>query len=159
MADIVVDGNTTIWWVTTISNPAAPTASEITAGVKISQVVRADGVENFTVSANRVDTTSIESTAETSVVGRVTFGDSALVCKKQSGTDTVYTALGTPQTSGYVVMRFGYAPTVAAAAAQKVDVYSVQTGPVGPVIEQGQVVRYRVPTPIGAVPNNQVALT
>lgn len=159
MTDIVVDANTQAWFVPTIANPAAPTAAEITAGTKIGPSLRADGIENFNPTGNRVDTTSIESNFETSVPGRTGFGDAALVLKKQLTSDTVYTALATANTNGYFVMRFGVASATAAAAAQKVDVYPVQLGQLGKIIEQGQVVRYRVPTPVTATPNYDVALT
>ena len=159
MADIVVDGNVQLWFVTTIANQAAPTAAEVTAGTKLGPVIRADGIEGFSPTNNRVDTTSIESTFETSVPGRTGFGDAALVLKKQSGTDTVYTALATPNTAGFLVMRFGVTASTAAAAAQKVDVYPIQLGQLGPIVEQGQVVRYRVPTAITGSPSLNVALT
>lgn len=158
MTDIVVDGQTQIWVVTTISSLAAPTVAEITAGVKIGPSLRADGIENFSASPTAVDTTSIESLAETSVPGRVTFGDAALVLKKQASSDTAYTALGTPYTNCFIVMRFGVAAATAVAAAQKVDIYTVQTGLLTKIIEQGQVVRYRVPTPLGAVPSYDIAV-
>jgi hypothetical protein len=159
MADIVVDGNVQLWFVTTIADPDAPTAAEVTAGTKLGPVIRADGIEGFAPTNNRVDTTSIESTFETSVPGRTGFGDAALVLKKQSGSDTVYTALSTPNTAGYLVMRFGVVASTAPAAAQVVDVYPVQLGQLGPLVEQGQVVRYRVPTAITGSPVLNVALT
>jgi hypothetical protein len=158
MADVVVDGLTTVWFVTTISNQAAPTAAEVTAGTKISQVLRADGIENFNPTGNKVDTTSLESTFETSVPGRTGFGDAALVLKDQGSTDTVRTALGTPNTNGFVVMRFAVATATAATAAQKVDVYPVQLGQMGKIVEQGSVVRYRVPCSVTGTPSYNVAL-
>jgi hypothetical protein len=159
VTDIVVDANTQAWFVPTISNPATPTAAEVTAGTKIGPALRADGIENFNPTGNRIDTTSIESTFETSVPGRTGFGDAALVLKKQASSDTIYTALATPNTTGYFVMRFGVASGTAATAAQKVDVYPVQLGQLGKIIEQGQVVRYRVPCPVTGTPNYDVALT
>lgn len=158
MADIVVDGNVQLWFVTTIADPAAPDATEVTAGVKLGPVVRADGIENFSPTSNRVDTTSIESTFETSVPGRTGYGDTALVLKKQSGSDTVYDALDTANTEGFLVMRFGVAAGTAATAAQKVDVYPCQLGQLGPIVEQGQVVRYRVPLTVTSTPTFNVAL-
>lgn len=158
MADIVVDGNTQVWFVTTFADPTAPDATEVTAGTKLGPVLRADGIENFNPTGARVDTTSIESTFESSVPGRTSFGDTALVLKKQSGTDTVYTALGTPNTNGYIVMRFGIAAATAAAAAQKVDVYPVQLGTAAKIVEAGTVVRYRVPMPVSSTPTYEVAL-
>lgn len=159
MTDIVVDGQTQVWIVTTIAALPAITAAEITAGTKIGPSLRADGIENFSATPNRVDTTSIESLAETSVPGRVAFGDAALVLKKQLASDTAYTALGTANTNCFVVMRFGIAAATAPAAAQKVDIYTVQTGLLTKIIEQGQVVRYRVPTALGAVPLYDVTVT
>jgi hypothetical protein len=158
MADIVVDGNVQVWFVTTLASTTAPTVAEITAGTKLGPVLRADGVENFDPTGERVDTTSIESTFSTSVPGRTSFGDTALVLKKQDGTDTVYTALGTPNTNGYIVMRFGVAAGTAPAASQKVDVYPVQLGTAGKIIEQGQVVRYRVPLTVTAVPSYEATV-
>lgn len=162
MADIVVDGNVQLWFVTTMADgiaPAAPTAAEVTAGEKLGPVIRADGIENFNPTNNRVDTTSIESTFETSVPGRTGYGDTALVLKKQSGTDDVYDALNDPNAEGFLVMRFGVAAGTAAAAAQKVDVYPCQLGQLAPIVEQGQVVRYRVPLTITSTPTFNVALS
>lgn len=158
MADIVVDGLVQVWFVTTISNQAAPTAAEVTGGTKLGPVLKADGLENFNPTSAKIDTTSIESTFDTAVNGRTSFGDTALVLKKQLTSDTVYTALGTSGTNGYLVMRFGVAAATAATAAQKVDVYPVQLGQAGKIIEAGTVVRYRVPCAVSSLPSYEVAL-
>lgn len=158
MADIVVDGLVQVWFVTTISSTAAPTAAEITAGTKLGPYLRADGLENFNPTSQRIDTTSIESTFDTAVNGRTSFGDTAMVLKKQLTSDTAYTALGTSGTNGYIVMRFGVAAATAATASQKVDIYPVQLGQAGKIIEAGTVVRYRVPAAVSSLPVYEVTV-
>lgn len=154
MADITVDGLTRVYFVTTIASIAAPTVAELNAGVRVGAQLLADGLEGFEPSTAKVDNTSIESTFGTSTPGRTEFGDTALVLKKQSGTDTTFTTLNTKGTTGYIVIRDGIDADTAWTAAQIAAVYPVTTGQWAYLPrEANAVLKYRVPIPVSAEPN------
>lgn len=152
MADIFVDGQTRVAWVPAISNNAAPTTTELNAGILLQSYITADGLVGFEPSTAEVDTTSLASTFSTKNIGRDDFSGTMLRLKKQSGTDTVYTTMVRGAT-GYIVVRRDVAETTAWASSQSVEVYPVicgQTKRLAP--EANSVARYEVPTPITSAP-------
>jgi hypothetical protein len=155
MADIIVDGMTRAYFVTTISNIAAPTVAELNAGTALQTTLVPSGLENFENTTASVDNTSLASQFDTTLPGKSSFGDTALLLKKQDGTDTVYNALTTPGTNGYVVIRDGVLSTTAWTIADKAEVYPVRTGRHSMVGrgEANTVLKYRVPVKITADPN------
>ena len=156
MPDIVVDGKTKVSFVPTIASTAlVPTAAELTAGTSLENVLVAAGLEGLDPSTAEIDNTSLASTFDTRLPGRVSFSGTGLILKKQSGTDTVHTTLSTSGTTGYLVIRDDVAVTTAFAAAQKVSVYPITTGQWAYMGrgEANSVLRYRVPTTVTAQPN------
>lgn len=155
MADIIVDGMTRVAFVPTISNIAAPTTTELNAGTLLTSTLIPAGLEGFENSTAEVDNTSLASTFDTKLPGRQSFSGTGLVLKKQSGTDTVFNALTTPSTAGYIVIRDGVSQATAWAASDKVEVYPITTASHSMLGrgEANSVLRYRVPTPISATPN------
>ena len=125
MADIISDGLTRVSWVTTIANTAAPTASELNAGVALEGFITADGW-NASTSTDDVDNSALNSTQNTALAGR--RSDSIELTFKQQGKGNApwTTFAGNPV--GYLVRRSGVAATTAWAASQKVTVYTVQAG-------------------------------
>jgi hypothetical protein len=153
LPDIVSDGKTRVSWVTTISNIAAPTTTELNAGIQLQSTLTADGLAGFQPETAKVDTSSLASTFNTSVNGRTSFDGTMLRLKKQSGTDTIYDTL-LRDVAGYVVIRTGIAETTAWTAAQKVRVYPALCGEVSHIDpEENSLERYEVPIAITSTPN------
>ena len=152
MADIYVDGNIRVSWVTTISNIAAPTVAELNAGILLTDKVTADGLVGFEADTADVDTTSLASTFNTKGVGRDSFEGTMLRLKKQDGTDTVFNTL-TRGTLGYVVIRRDLPFDTAYAAAQKCEVFPVVCGRERNLApEENTVRRYEMPTKVRLAP-------
>lgn len=162
MADILVDGQTKVILVPTIASAALiPTAAELLAGTNLEDNLIPAGLEGFDPSNAEVDTTALSSTFDTKVPGRTGFSGTGLVLKKKTGTDTVHTALKTPNTSYYLAIRDGIPAATAAAAAQKFAVYPIVLGQWAYMGrgEANSLLRYRVPTLVSAVPNLEATVT
>jgi hypothetical protein len=159
MADIIVDGQVWVAFVPTIANVNAPTAAELNAGTELHDTLVAGGMEGFEASTGEVDNTSFGSRFDTRMPGVSSYSGTRLILKKQSGTDTVFVALTTFATSGYLVTRFGKDKDTAVAASDKVNVYPVTTGDwdyMAP--ERNSMLRYWVATPIAAEPSKNVSV-
>lgn len=162
MPDIIVDGLTKVQFVPTIASAALiPTAIEINAGTSLESFLVAAGLEGFDPSNAEIDNTSLASTFDTKLPGRVSFSNTALTLKKQTGTDTVHTTLSVPNTTGFIVIRDGVLATTAFAAANKVAVYPIQLGQWAYMGrgEANSVLRYRVPATVTAQPNLLATVT
>ena len=122
MSDRIVDGYTTVWWVTTLSSTTTPTATQITAGVNLTSYITKDGLD-VSPDQDTVDTTSLNSLTETEDLGMAKV-DMSLTMKRQS-TDTAWTTFAS-NPSGYLVIRRGVANGTAATAAQKCEVYTAR---------------------------------
>ncbi|MFL6138800.1 MAG: hypothetical protein ACJ74O_13505 [Frankiaceae bacterium] len=127
MAHVLVDGNTRVDWVPTIANLGAPTVAELTAGMNLSHILTADGLQGFQPDTAAVDTSALASTFNTAAPGRASFSGQALRLKKQPGSDTTFTTL-VRGTTGFIVIRRGVDADTAYAAANKVAVYPSQCG-------------------------------
>lgn len=160
MADIVVDGQNRVDFVPTIASATlAPTAAEYTAGTRLDTVIAASGLEGFEASTGEVDNTYFSSRFDTKVPGVSSYSGTRLICKKQTGTDTVHTTLTTFGTSGFIVIRYGLAASTAPAAAQKINVYPIQTGDwdwMAP--ERNSMLKYWVATPITSDPGKNLVV-
>jgi hypothetical protein len=158
MADIVVDGFTRAYWVSAIANIAAPTTTELNAGLSLTATLTADGLQGFQPDTADVDNSSLASTFDTVTIGRDSFKNTALMLKKQTGTDTIYNTL-TRGTAGYVVLRRDIDQATAWASTQAVEVYPVicgQTQRQDPAANE--VTKYKVPTKITSTPNLRSAV-
>ncbi|MFC3504804.1 hypothetical protein ACFOOK_28085 [Micromonospora krabiensis] len=139
-------------WVPAIANKAAPTTTELNAGILLQSVITADGLVGFEAETADVDTTSLASTFNTVTIGRDTFSGTLLRIKKQDGTDTAYNTLVRGAT-GHIVIRRDIAETTSWASSQKVEVYPVVVGQARRLApEANTVARYEVPTKISAAP-------
>lgn len=158
MADVFADGNTRVAYVPAISNIAAPTASELNAGILLQDYMTADGLMGYEATSAEVDTSALSSTFDTKVPGRDSFSGTGLRIKKQSGTDTIFNTL-TKNTTGYTVIRRGVASTTAWASSQNVEVYPITCGrekrlqPTANSVE-----KYEIPTMVSAQPNLRAAV-
>ncbi|GIF14783.1 hypothetical protein [Actinoplanes teichomyceticus] len=152
MPDIIGDGKEAWWWVLSITNPAAPTKSEIDAGIRISQWMTKDGATGFAPETADAPTSSIESTFDTNVNGRRTFSGPRIRLKKQSGVDTAYNAM-TPDATGYLVRRKSLAATTATATGQAVQVFPAMCAETAVLdVEDNMPERYDIPIKITAEP-------
>jgi len=153
VTDIVVDGMTRVAYVPTISNIASPTATELNAGLLLHSTMTPDGLVGFEAETAPVDNSALDSTFDTVTIGRDSFSSSALMLKRQSGTDTIYTTLVRGVT-GYIVVRRNIAAATAWASSQGIEVYPIvcgQTKFMAP--EKNAVTKYSVPTMITSSPN------
>ena len=127
MADQITDGMTRVAWVTTIASIAAPTTSELNAGILLHDTMTADGLAGFQPDTADVATSKFSATFDTTKPGRVNFSGTMLrFCKQDTG-DTIYTTLAY-NTVGFVVIRRGLTAGTAWLSTQKVEVYPATCG-------------------------------
>jgi hypothetical protein len=158
MADIVSDGRTRAYWVTTIANQNAPTTTELNAGIALQATLTADGLMGLQPETASVDTSSLASTFNTAVNGRTSFSNTRFRLKKQTGTDTIFTTL-VRDLEGFLVVRRSVLETTAWASAQAVEVYPVICGEIArndP--EPNTVERYEIPLTMRAAPSLRAAV-
>ena len=125
MADLGFDGMVKVSFVDTLADIAAPSAAALTAGVSLEGRLTADGLTTGGETAE-VDTSKLNSTSNSAVVGRRTFtvgvkyvrGDDEEAVEVEEA--LVYGA------RGFLCVRRDMASSVAWAASQKVEVYPVQ---------------------------------
>lgn len=150
MADSLADGMTRVAYVPTIANNAAPTTTELNAGILLQSVMTADGLVGFEAETADVDTTALDSTFDTVTIGRDSFSGTLLRFKKQTGTDTAYDTLVRGLT-GYIVVRRDIASGTAWASSQKVEVFPIVCGTAKNLPPaRNEVRKYEVPTKISA---------
>jgi hypothetical protein len=150
MADVVADGRTRVYWVTTIANQNAPTTTELNAGMDLTSTLTADGLNGFQPDTAPVDTSSLASTFTSNVNGRTSFSSTKLRLKKQASGDTIFTTL-VRDTAGFVVIRRSVTQSTAWASTQAIEVYPALIGEVARMDpEPNTVERYELPIMIGA---------
>lgn len=123
MARLAYEGRTKVHFVPTISDEAAPTTTEITAGTDLTTFVTKDGV-NPAATNNRIDTGGIDDTFDSQIQG--SWGaEFQLTCMRD---DTVDTAWDTLQrgVQGYIVI--GYDSAAGIATTDVVQVWPVEFG-------------------------------
>jgi hypothetical protein len=147
-----------VYWVTTIASQNAPTTTELNAGIALQATLTADGLNGLQPTTEKVDTSALNSTFNTSVNGRTSFDNVSLRLKKQSGTDTIFTTL-TRDTAGFLVIRRSIAETTAWASAQGVEVYPAVCGEVARMDpEPNTIERYEIPLNITLSPSLRAAV-
>ena len=152
MADSMADGRTRVSYVPTIANNAAPTTTELNAGILLQSFITADGLIGFEANTAEVDTSSLASTFDTKDIGRDSYSGTMLRMKKQDGTDTPFTTL-VRGTLGYIAIRRNVTETTAWTTSQVVEIYPIRVGRrrmLAP--EPNSVQKYEVPTMINAAP-------
>lgn len=123
MAKYAPPAVTEIFWVVTVSDYTAITASEINAGTDLSTFVR--NMPDLPRTANLVDVATIDSKFEKRQVGTRGGDVASLEILRDDTTDTAYTTL-TEDSAGYLVLgRKGWAAAGTAATSDIVDVFPV----------------------------------
>lgn len=124
MADYGFDGMIKVSFVPTIADHTAPKLTEVSAGTPLEARLTADGLEVTAATAN-IDTSKLNSTANSATIGRDTFTTSV---KYVRGDDTGATAVQTALTrgaAGWLVIRRDKLASVAWTLADKVELYPV----------------------------------
>ncbi len=158
MADVLADGKIRVAYVPSIANIAAPTTTELNAGLLLQSLLTADGFSGFQPDTAKVDTSSLASTFNTAVNGRTSFDSPKLRLKKQDTGDTAYTTL-IRDTAGYIVVRQSVAQATAWTSTQAVRVYPIQCGEVAHMdVEENSLERYEGPLTVTSQPNLRAAI-
>lgn len=127
---LVHDGNYKVTWVDTIADIAAPTVTELEAGIHLECQVTPDGL-NRTASDETVDTSRLCSVFTTMQVGRTSFEVSLTLVRLDTSngtvTDEAYDTL-TKLKTGFLVVRDNAPADQIYAASDEVEVYPVQCG-------------------------------
>lgn len=123
MARFAPDGKTSLWWVSSISNKSAPTASEISAGVNLTGFLAPEGFDTG-VSSNLIDSAGIDDVFDAQVVGTWGAKPKATFFRDDT-TDTAWNTL-VRGSVGFWVVRERTTSSTSIAAGQKVDVYPAQ---------------------------------
>ena len=154
MADIYGDGQVRVAYVPTIANIAAPTTTELNAGIILSGTMTPDGLKGFEATTADVPTDKLNSSYDTVSIGRDSYSNTAIGLYKQTvGADTIRTTL-TRGTTGYIVVRRGIPESTGWASTQQVEVYPIicgrrkETAPA-----KNTLLAYEVPTKINTAPN------
>lgn len=126
MPALVNDGNTRIYWVTTLSSTTSPTVAQITAGVDITSYLTPDGWSVTTAEAS-VDTSSLASVDDTATPGRRSDEIECTFKMENGMTGAPWTTFAS-NPAGYLVERRSVAYSTAITASQKVRVFPVTAG-------------------------------
>lgn len=156
MADLLNDGNWKVSWVPAIANIAAPTTTELNAGVSLESQITPTGVSIVPTTAD-VDTSNLASTFTTGNAGRRSFVNE-IEYKRQTGTDPAWNALYY-QATGYLVVRRTVASGTGWASGQLVEVYPSQCGePALAVPAMNEVQKVKVPMKMTADANTRAVI-
>ena len=117
------DGFTKVSWVTTISNTAAPTTTELNNGVALDGYVIPDGLD-MGWEDSTYNTSVLNTTYETEAVGRVKLAPKVTMLSDLKS-DTAWTTFAS-NPSGYLVVRRGVANATAYTSGQKLEVVPCQ---------------------------------
>lgn len=129
MPKMLAAKNTKLTWVPDLTDPSAPTAAELNAGLHIECLVSA---QNFSLGVSDEETVTdpaLCSNANAQAPGRVTFGGEMDFFRfTDSSEDAAWDTFTQANLDGYLVKRIGMDHSVAYASAQDVMVYEMKTG-------------------------------
>lgn len=148
---IVSNGNVTVWWVTTIADPSAPTVAEITAGINLSPAIAWNNFELGSSGSSDVDDRAITDVGNAISRGFPDFGATLDFFREANASDSAsiyqiaFTLFKQPGLNGYLVVRYAQAlPSTAAVAGQLVSVYRVVTDVIADDTEGDDSVKFEV---------------
>lgn len=149
MSVLIVNGNSRVTFVPTLTTPSAPKATELTvSAVELSPYLPPDGFA-ITPDQSWIDTSNLASKIGTQAPGRVNYGSTMLTFLKEVGAvDPAWTAMADGAV-GFLVVRDGTDVATAYAATQKVDVYGIAVGRKSKLQRTGnEVLKWQVPISI-----------
>jgi len=152
MSDVISDGKTRVAWVSSISNIAAPTTTELNGGLDLTARITPDGLKVDPTTAD-VDTSSLASTFDTTEVGRVKYSSELTLKRGTTGPeDLPYTTL-VYGVHGYLVIRRTIAYGTAWTSGQQVEVYPAVCGErANKSPAANEVAKYMVPIKVYSAP-------
>lgn len=153
MPDIVSDGNIRVSWLTACANIAAPTVSEVNAGLLLAGVASSDGLSGWQPDTATIPNRKLNSTFNSGDVGSISIEDALIRFFKQSGTDTTYTTL-IKNAAGFILIRRSLPSATAYASSQLLQgVYPAKCGQRRWLdVEENTMERYEVPFKITSEP-------
>lgn len=162
MGDINIDGRVRVGWVSGVSGIASiagPLVAELNAGLRLDTIMTPDGLQGFEGDTAAVDSSSLSSSQNTNIAGRISRDGMALRLKKQDTADTAFTTLQYRVDGFVVVRRGGIDANTAWTAGQAVAVYPVQCGEYKPLPPEGNSMdRYDVPLFLRAIANTRAVI-
>lgn len=155
MADIVIDGNVKVTWLTTLASTTSPSAAALAAGVHLESFITPDGLAIEHADAD-VDVSGLNSTFTANRAGRVSVSVE-LTLKDQGRGNAPWTTFQ-DRPAGFLVVRRNVAATTAYAAAQVVSVYPVKAADTNPVaVAENEVAKFTVALMPTSAPSLSVA--
>lgn len=120
MADMLADGAVKVTFVPSITNKAAPTVAELTAGtaVDLECLITADGLD-ISVDEQVVAIPKLCETFDAQSPGRATYGVTLTCVRKDVDAEDVAWDTLVRKASGFLVIRYGTPATTDYVAAQK----------------------------------------
>lgn len=151
MARYANDGRIRVYFVTTISNIAAPTVAQLNAGTDLSNFISKDGL-TVPSNQNNVPNSSLAETFDSELPG--SFGGAlSMTGIRDAATDTFWD-LVVYGTAGFIVVRRGVATATAWTAAQKVEVYPMTWHePIPAQTASNEQGRFTAAAPVSSQPN------
>lgn len=147
----VSNGNVTVWWVTSIAVPGAPTAAEINAGLNLSEAIAWNNFELGSSGSDDVDDRAITDVGNAISRGFPDFSATLDFFREANAGDTssiYYQAFQLFKQAGilgYLVVRYGQAaPSTVAVAGQIVSLYYFITDYVADDTEGDDSVKFEV---------------
>lgn len=125
MADVIIDGKVLAVFAPAVADIAAPTTTEISAGVVLHDWLTMDGL-NIDFSMADVDTTALSSTFNSLLPGRLELTTELTL--KDQGRDAAPWTTFADKAEGYLIVRRNVPAAQAVAASDAVEVYPVQSG-------------------------------
>ncbi len=134
-----------VFWVTSTLTTSAPTASQINAGLDLTEAIMSDGVAGFSREPQYVDATPIAATAERTVTGPASTTNGSLTMLRGSTSASANSGIlddliADVGTDGYVVFVLGSVATGAHVDIFPSTLASVNAQP----LQGGQAARYVV---------------
>lgn len=148
---ILSNGNVTVWWVTSIADPSAPTPAEILAGINLSAAISWNNFELGSSGSADIDDRSIVDVGNATSRGFPDFGATLDFFRDANSEDSgsiynqAFALFKTPGLNGFLVVRYGQKlPSAVAAAGDIVSVYKVVTDYVSDDTEGEDSVKFEV---------------
>lgn len=148
-------GVSKVFYVATIASTSAPTAAEVNAGVNLTATI-AD-VQGFTYTNQPITTPDLGDNLDTKVPGVDQVADSTLHIYEKRTTNTGRTTLA-KGVVGYLVIFFAGIAGATPAAADKADVWPVQSAGTPRDYSMTEAAKWHVALIITGRPNEDVAL-
>lgn len=140
MSVVIMDGRVRVYWLTAVSNIAAPTTTELNAGTSLTDYITPDGLD-ISMDTGSVDVGNVGSTFTLTRVGRrnPTINLTCHHDATSGSTDPAWTLL-VYRATGYLAVRTGVDKTTAWTSGQGaggttggLQVYPVECGEFSPV--------------------------